>query len=272
MEALDRLLGLVCRDLGATRAWLEYASGSADDSKTIRVALDRGWNLCASFDAIPEGAAAQLETLATSFHRAWTEATTEAPRPADDGQRIRSQIRETLDALEDRIGAAAVWVVDERSPIVWGSSTRGAWMTDADEARSLGETFGDAPPASVQRWLAGQQVPPPPPALAARLDDVRTRLDATDDPDGLLLTWAAIARACGSTQAWCMPMGDVHALSRPFAGIYRVVAIFDGEFSPMHAETTVTKAVPIIERLVADHPPIDPTPVGARVHMLRRPD
>ncbi|MEM6293004.1 MAG: hypothetical protein AAGA54_17140 [Myxococcota bacterium] len=272
MEALDRLLGLVCRDLGATRAWLEYASGPEDGETTVRVPLERGWTLCASFEEIPDRAEAQLQTLAGSFRRAWTDATEDAPRPADDGQRIRSQIRETLDALEDRIAATAIWVVDERSPIVWGSSSRGSWLRNADDARSLGETFADAPPASVQRWLAGQQVPPPPAGLAERLEEVRARVEQADDPDALLLAWSAIARACASNRAWCTPVGDAHALSRPFAGIYRVVAVFDDECSPMHAETTVAKAVPIIERLVADHPPIDPTPVGARVHMLRRPD
>ena len=105
--------------------------------------------------------------------------------------------------------------------------------------------------------------------LAARIDDLRTRLDAEDDPDRVLLAWAAIARACGSSKAWISDLGAGRALARPFAGIYRLVATFEGDISLLHAEATVIKAMPIVERLVAEHPPVDPTPAGARVHALR---
>ena len=119
MQALDRLLALVCRELGATRAWVEY--GSAPPQGVLSSEVRDGWRLCAALEHPTDAAQAQLEELVLSFDRVLLEATAEAPVPeveADAG----APLRQMLDVLVDRVGASCAWVVDDRSPIVWGAS------------------------------------------------------------------------------------------------------------------------------------------------------
>ena len=65
---------------------------------------------------------------------------------------------------------------------------------------------------------------------------------------------------------------EFSAITRRFGGIYRLALAFESAYSELHAEPTLTRALPSIERLVADLPPIDPTPAGARILTLPRRD
>jgi hypothetical protein len=64
---------------------------------------------------------------------------------------------------------------------------------------------------------------------------------------------------------------DVGVLARPFGGIYRLVLAFDGPFPTLRAEGALRRALPAIERLVADLPPLDDGPKGkgGRIFTLR---
>lgn len=268
MQALDRLLQLVCRELEAERAWIEY--GSEPPPNAVSAPVRDGWRLCATLPDPSDTARGRLEELAASFDRVLLEAAAAAPTPAT-GPDPATPLREALDVLVDRTAAEAAWVIDERSPVVWGASSGADWLTNIERAREIGRALGDASTEQVVHWVGGQQVPPPPaalqphlPALAHALEDQRA--------DRLLTLWAAVGRASDEPRPWSWQRDPLHVLVRPFAAIYRLMVLFEGPFSPLHAETTIGRALPVIERLVADHPPIDPTPKGARVHAFVRPE
>jgi hypothetical protein len=63
---------------------------------------------------------------------------------------------------------------------------------------------------------------------------------------------------------------ELSLLVRPFATIYRLVLVFDGPFSELHAEAALIHGLPAIERLVTSLPPRDPHTGGAKVAVLRR--
>lgn len=272
MEALERLLDVVRRDLEASRAALEFSTAYQEDASSVYVPLRDGWQLRVDFDTPVQNTEAkreQLRVLARSFDRVLNDALDIAPTPQQATSRSATEIAHTLDALQQRVGAAAVWVIDDRSPIVWGASEGGRWLTDAEQARALGDAMGDATPEQARAWLDGQQLPPPPASLAQARDAWLEALAEHDDSPSTLVVFAALSRAARSTCALSEPLGQGHVISRPFAAIYRLVAVFDAQFSALHAQATLTRAVPLIERLVTEHPPIDPTPQGARIHAFR---
>jgi hypothetical protein len=60
-------------------------------------------------------------------------------------------------------------------------------------------------------------------------------------------------------------------VSRAFAAIYRLVLVFDEDFSELHAEAAVVRALPVVEKLVLSVPPVDPPPERGKVVKLRGP-
>ncbi len=268
MQALDRLLALVCRELGARRAWIEYASAPPPDA--VSAPVRDGWMLCATVEEGTAETKTQLEELASSFDRVLLEAADDAPSPAVPCE-TGEMLRYSLDVLVEKVGAHAAWVFDERSPILWGASTGGDWLTDIGRARTVGQALGEHAPALVMGWAGGQQLPAPPADLAPHLATIAAAADSVP-ADRLLTTWAALGEASSQVSAWAWDRGPFHVRVRPIAGIYRLLVLFDGEFSPLHAETTINRALPVIERLVTDHPPVDPAPTGARIHAFVRPE
>ncbi len=276
MEALDRLLELARRELGGVRARLEYAATPPPGDAVLWTAVADGWRVVIDYAAPPEDAAGkqeQLDTLARSFDHVVHEARTAAPSAAGhDAVRVGHELRDVLDALAERTHASAIWVIDDRSPIVWGASSAGTWLSHAEQARTWGAALEPLDPDDVLRWLDGQELPPPPAPLARVAPALRRAIDDVADPRARLVTFAALAGGAARTTAWSTHLGGTAVMSRPFSAIYRVVALFEPDFSELHAQTTLTRALPVIERLIAEHPPIDPTPQGARIHAFRRPD
>jgi hypothetical protein len=62
---------------------------------------------------------------------------------------------------------------------------------------------------------------------------------------------------------------DFGWVARSFAAIYVIILIFEGPFEELLAKRAMTQALPIIERLVAALPPLDPEPPTAGVAALR---
>ncbi len=56
-------------------------------------------------------------------------------------------------------------------------------------------------------------------------------------------------------------------LARAFANIYRLLLVYEGPFSELHAEAALVHALPHIERLVLALPPVEPPPGGERVRL-----
>ena len=60
-------------------------------------------------------------------------------------------------------------------------------------------------------------------------------------------------------------------LARDFGGIYHVILVYGGPFSEIGAARVMLRALPAIEKLGLSLPPVDPTPIGARVLAFKRP-
>ena len=249
MEDLERFLSLVGRELDAIDAHLRLGGKDPTDPRTVFVELEPGVRLVAQFSARPAEPARvrdRLVALARTFdgtvHRAAQKTRSVDARAK---QTSEDELTHALDVLADRTDASGIVIVDDRSPVLWGhSADRGGWLDQAQQAlaRSDDDDFE-------------------PPNLEAQTFD-RPRDIAQTVGDAVLL-----ARGCDSNQLIRGRNGGVSI--RCFGGIYRLALAFDSGFSPLHVETTVSKALPAIERLVEGLPPVEPPPTRASVTRLR---
>ena len=154
--------------------------------------------------------------------------------------------------------------------------------------------------STAESAMAG--VPPsrtPPDIAGRRLDDELTRLSeraaalgavvfdlaspvvwgashaASSDVDRLLET---VIQRVRDARAELTPghttrlsLGEPNeCLARPFAGLYVVAMVFEGQLSEVVAVGALVHAMPVIERLVLALPPVDPTPGGKVMRMPSR--
>ena len=236
MDAALRFLSLVAKEVGAADVRLELGGRPPASDAIVWCALDEGWRLVAVFAEPVQDVVAtrdRLYALAESFDQTLAEAqATAPPLRAHRAATARTALDQALETLAEQLGATAALVVDERSPVVWGSTRAAAWLHEVD-------------------WTS----------MLTSLDD------APQERRPLL---AAIARARESDASTVRDESGGGHLARSFSAIYRIVLVFDGDFSELHAEAALLRALPAIERLVGDLPPVDPTPKGARVLTLRR--
>ena len=281
MDGVERFLAVIRQELAADDARLEVGGRAPRGERAVWVDLDDGWRLVAVFDQDVddlEERKQKLSTLVASFHGTIEELRREPRVPSVAREATaRSELRLCLDVLCEKAMAAAAVVVDEQSPVVWGTSTGAAWLDDAERAGEAGRLLNRAAQAGfdAMEWLGRSD-----PATPALPKDVRDELVARRGMLRLLVsqTTAPVARlAVLRAVALARDDGDISlrdeefsAITRRFGGIYRLALAFEGAYSELHAEPTLARALPIIERLVADLPPIDPTPVGARIFTLPR--
>lgn len=280
MQPVHRFLSLVTRELGASDARVEL--GGRPDPGAIWAPLEGDFRVVALFDtppADPDAKREALVTLAASF--SGLVASVALPQGKDEREPIARTLEDTLDLLVHRARAESAWVVDESSPEIWGSSEPGRPDLDVDDALFLTRLSAaldgvglplDGPetiePAQVRARAEERGMPAS--EVTALLRDVE-RLDAF--PTGTREPRAVRAmRALAGTREGREGSGW---LVRPFATIYRVVLVFAGERSELHAESALIRALPVIERLVTSLPPRKPTgsgpeTAGAKVAVLRR--
>lgn len=252
MEDIERFLEIVCREVDATDARLELGGRAPSAPELIAHPVRDGFRLVAVFDEAPTDPGAVREKLA-EIARAF-ETTIERvhpPRPTNTHSIAHAALDEALGVLARQADAVAALVIDEGSPIVWGSSEPAPRIENVETAQRIAtavERREDPDPADLEA-LRG-----------AELDARRI----------------AVLRAIAATRAASRPRStesdeSFGVLARPFAGIYRLVLAFDGPFSTLRAEGALRRALPAIERLVADLPPLDPGPRdrGGRLLTLR---
>lgn len=152
-----------------------------------------------------------------------------------------ADLDEALARLVEAADAEVALVIDDRSPMIWGSSA------PKDERLDIAELL------ALRRPGAGA-------------DAKTTRLSR------------AVARvrrhsASTRTERWSEAMQEAGFgyLARSFASIYRAVLVFEGPFSELHVDAAILHALPGLERLVLALPPVDPGPSGGRVLALVRP-
>lgn len=286
------MLDVVRRDLGAADTRAEVGGQDPDDACVVWAPLAPGWRIVAIYDQPPpdrEQKIQRLHALVRPFediaHR--VEPPTLGLAPAK-----QRALDEELDALAERAGARAAVVFDERSPVLWGSSSLrvAAWDIDAMErAHALAAEVTSAGLDAVHLLAQGGVVDPN--ALAdAGIDETlaqrwshRARRLSAIAPEWREAEWrealqiaTAVVRArseCRGGRAperVCAHDDDWGVFARGFAQIYMCALVYDGAFSELHAEGSLVRGLPHIETLVLALPPVEPPPRSAKVIRLPR--
>lgn len=291
MDELLRLLALVKRELDADDARAELGGRDPSDATLIWAPMGDAWRVVAVFDEPPverDKKEARLRTLLAPFssHERLSE-----PPPAAVGERHRLELDEELDRLAERTGARAALVVDERSPVVWGSSAPRADGWDLDTMEYTVQLAEEVLPFGVDpaRWLA-EGAPSADVLEEAGVDETmgqrwshRFRRVTSIAPEWSAAEWhdaLQIAIAIGEARKECSggrapdrvaAHGDSWGVfGKGFAQIYLLALVFDGTYSELHAEGPLVRALPHIETLVLALPPVDPPPRRAKVIAFRR--
>ncbi|WP_437284530.1 hypothetical protein [Sorangium sp. So ce406] len=290
-SALLRFLDLVQRELSADDALIELGGKPPADPRAVWCALPNGSRLVARFAEPPREPAEvsrRLEELSAAF--AGLSSGGGGQRPAHGGSTHR--LDDELEVLAQRAGALGAVVVDDTSPVIWGTSEPRRDEADVDYALLLAQWADDVEHAGVnlidllelddlalEQTLATTSLGPGErETIAGHLQKIRER--GSRSPNA----WrrqVAIARAIDRVRGPAASEGSTHGrfvgqdeqvgvYARSFASIYRLVLAYPGPFSELQAEGAVQHALPHIERLVLALPPIDPRP-GAKIVRLHRP-
>jgi len=295
---LHRLLEVVRRELGADDARLEVGGRPPSDPSSLYCALPSGWRLGAVFDRPPEepeAAQARLAALAASFADLG---------PGDPPDRLpgftranaQRRLDDELHLLAERAGAVRALVIDDRSPIIWGSSEPRGAREDVETALATAaalelaaraglelERWVDASPEDFAAELAARQLDRGEAArleLAARSIREASRRHGQTAWEHHLLAMRAVAAVRRTIEAdpssrtahlRLISRGeDFGYLARGFASIYVLILVFGARFSELHAEAKLLQELPLVERLVVALPSNDPPPAGGQVVRLRR--
>jgi hypothetical protein len=257
----------------------------------VYVDLPGGWRVVALFDAPRETegdedvAATKLTTLTETFTGVATSLKVRGPRVAS--ATASTKLDEALALLADKGDALRAVVIDEDSPVLWGTSESPAGPEDVEIALWTGELVNSATTAGLDMVeLVGLDDA----GTKAHLADVEPRklrqrlqrklpiireLGEHRDAAGWAAHFAmcrAIAAVRRAPERHEAIEDDLGWLARDFAGIYHAILIYDGPFSEIGAAGIMLRALPTIEKLVLALPPIDPAPKGkgARVLPFRR--
>lgn len=279
-QPLVRFLELVQKELGSDDARIEIGLRPPPEG-AIAADVGRGFRVVATFDAAaadPAPLRARLESLVASF--AGTLAALELPSGQSVGSGPGGELGDALELLAHRARAETALVIDHASPEIWGSSESGREpLARVDDALFFARVVArlEAASISLDEALALDDG-----ALRARLADAHLEAAAVaslsravgdlveltssrpPSPRHVRAARAIAAARERSEGAW------PHVFVRAFATIYRLVLVFEGPFSELHAEGAAIRALPIIERLVTSLPPRDPVASGAKVAVLRR--
>jgi hypothetical protein len=259
---IERFLQVVCREVEAVDARLELGGRPPTSSALVAHEIRDGCRLVAVFEEAPpdlDAVRTKLAGLASSFAATIDGSIPLMSRRPDDRSEsgesadvgARAILDEALAVLARQADAIAAVVIDDCSPVVWGSSEAHPRIDDVQTARRIVSAIArgeDLQPADLDA-LRGAQLDPRRMAvlraITATRDVTSPRLTEADDEFGVL--------------------------ARPFGGIYRLVLAFEGSFPTLRAEGALRRALPAIERLVTDLPPLDPGPRGqsGRVLSLR---
>jgi hypothetical protein len=286
--SLTRLLQLVQRQLGASDVRAEFGGKDPDDARVVWTSLSNGWRLVAIFDEPPPQAAVASQRLAAMAEAfVATTATLDQEQPVLSRALVSRRLDDELEALAAEASAIRAVVIDESSPVLWGSSEPRRGSEDVDAAirtarleaatreagTDLAELLTADPPdlsAALQDRRIGKR-------LALRLGaEVRSIIEASRRTGSsqwrdYLLTARAIAAvrdqlARGDSQTTLMHhSAGFGYFARGFATIYRLILVFGGRFSELHAKAALIRALPIIERLVLALPPAEPPSGAGRV-------
>jgi hypothetical protein len=265
--AIDRLISLVRRDLGAddVRVVSKDEAPAQDDPRSLRRPIPGDRVIIATFTEEPTDVDARLRRLdmmIDSFRDLIDEPAFAPSRPPPG-----SSLHEELRALAERAAAIDALVIDARSPIVWGAA-------DADRVSKPEDAL---PPAEVvrldDRRPSGDRVsgaserPPPVVSETLEVEAPATPTDRALDAVRALPVLSSLHRGGHLHHA---ERGESFGfVARSFAGIYVLIVVFGAAHDEVRAERAVQQSLPIIERLVLALPPLDPTPMAGAMAIRR---
>lgn len=289
---LLKFLELVQRELEADDAKIEIGGREPEAGDLIWCTLPNGWRLVAAFAAPPRdraGLRERLERLAGSFAGLLEQRGHDAPWPPSEP--LMHRLDDELEALALRAGAVGAVVIDDTSPVLWGTSTPRRGGGDVETALMLAEwsLYARARGLDLVELVQLDEQ-----ALSARLEQAGLREPERQELVGhvsklrqrgerspaawrrQLLVAEAIHRVRnaaaegGAAPSRLMVQGESSGvLARGFANIYRLALAFDGPFSEIQADGALLHALPLIERLVLALPPVDPEPRARVLHLTR---
>lgn len=278
MEALLRLLELVKRELGATDAHVALGGQPSDDPCVLEHELRPDCRLVVRMAEPPADSAPMLRRMGElswafigTVDEALDTVDTTSARPLGDHALV-----EILADLRDVTEAAVALVIDRQSPMIWGCSEPGLGLSDRPAARRLAKQLTALREQGLDP-IAEASATDLRPVDATGLEQARQILQDAErhGPGGasrlIAATRALLLLDDDDDDASRLPQGDAPGIAtKPFGNLYRVALVFTRPFSPLRVEGVLRRALPLIERLVLDLPPLDPQPKGARVVPLRR--
>jgi len=278
VEALLRLLQLVKRELRADDAYVALGGEASQDPCEIEYELQTSCRLVVRLAEPPEDPAPLLRRmgeLAWAFVGTVGEAVetldTTSARPRGDHALV-----DILADLRDVTEADVALVVDRQSPMIWGCSEPGLGLSDRPAARRLAKQLAVLSEAGIDP-VGEASAKDLRPNEATGLERTRQALQSAERHSTggaarlVATTRALLALDDGDDDISRLPTDDEPGLAtKAFGNLYRVALVFTRPFSPLRIEGVLRRALPIIERLVLDLPPLDPQPKGGRVVPLRR--
>ncbi|MFO7564155.1 MAG: hypothetical protein R6X02_16030 [Enhygromyxa sp.] len=282
MEDLLRFLDLVRRELDCQDARFEFGGESPREPDRVWASVPGGWRVVARFDRLPEAdresRSEKLETLIAAFSGVGSVLQVRSPRFASPS--AARELDDALALLAEKADALRAVVIDEDSPVLWGSSEIPAGLEDVEAAMWIGELADSAAaagldlvelvqlePGQLRERVAGLEPRKLRERLIRKLPHVR-ELGSHRDAElwrAHFVTCRAIAAVRRAPERHEAMEDELGWLARDFGGIYHVILVYDGPFSELGAARVMLRALPAIENLVLALPPIDPTPKGARV-------
>jgi hypothetical protein len=285
VDDLHRFLDLVRRELGSDDAHFELGGHGPRDACRVAAEIPGGWRVVAWYAQPPEDrskAEAKLAALIESFAGVADQLQVRSPRLSNSV--ATRELDDALALLAEQANALRAVVIDEDSPVLWGTSEPSPGPEDVEVAMWIGELADSAAAADLDMVELVQLDDS---ALAERIGELEPRklrerllrklpvireLGSHRDADGWrahVATCRAIAAVRRAPENHEAIEDDLGWLARDFAGIYHAILVYDGPFSEIGAARVMLRALPAIETLVLSLPPIDPTPKGARILAFR---
>jgi hypothetical protein len=269
------VLDLLRRELRAASVYLEFGGTPRLEPTVLSQALDEHWRVVAVFtEPPPPDSRDRLAALLDAFSSARPSLTPVARalgRPPAE-----RRLDEELQRLQELSSAKVVLIIDDSSPVIWGSSLRSQGL-DVDVLLALA-SFAEQLNDEELHQLSLELAHPGATDGSVRerdLEKVRIEAPGLTETEWYLALLSSLAAAPFRRGRDRVPRArrviqppPVGYVAQPLASQYLLLFVFDEPFSQLHAEATALHAAPHLEKLIAELPPVDPSG-GARV--VRKP-
>jgi hypothetical protein len=270
------VLDLLRRELRAANVYLEFGGTARLEPTVLSQALDEHWRVVAVFaEPPPADARDRLAALLEAFSSARPSLTPVARtlgRPPAE-----RRLDEELLRLHELLTARVALIIDDSSPMIWGSSALRPHGIDVDFLLALASTTDELDREGLEK-LAHDLEHPGATSASPRereLEKLRSYAPELTSSDWYIALLASLAVAPFRRGRDRVPRGrriiqppPVGYVAQPLASQYLLLFVFDEPFSQLHAEGTAVHAVPHLEKLIAELPPVDP---GGGARAVRRP-